>query len=73
VSHFHAYYVQLSYRAIASKLPSENYTLSCYKIYSKTLNIKLQRHSEEFITETRNGFRKGRSYTDPNILSQIIN
>lgn len=63
---FHAYYfVYLSYRAIVSKLSSEKYTLSCRKIYYNILNIKLQRYSEQFIIETQNGFRNGRSYADP--------
>jgi len=34
---------------------------TCYKIYSKILNMKLQNYSEVFMTETQNGFRKGRS------------
>jgi hypothetical protein len=38
---------------------------TCYKIYSKILNMKLQKYSEAFITETQNGFRKVRSCTDP--------
>jgi len=29
---------------------------TCYKIYSKILNMKLQNYSEAFITETQNGF-----------------
>ena len=29
---------------------------TCYKIYSKILNIKLHKYSEVFITETQNGF-----------------
>jgi len=64
--------MHLTYRAIVSKPPSEKYTLSCYKTYSKILNIKLQRHSEQFITETQNEFRKGRSYTDPNIFPKLL-
>ena len=29
---------------------------TCYKIYSKILNMKLQNYSEAFMTETHNGF-----------------
>jgi hypothetical protein len=38
---------------------------TCYKIYSRILNTKLQNYSEVFMTGTQNGFRKGRSCTDP--------
>jgi hypothetical protein len=37
---------------------------TCYKIYSKILNMKLQNYSEEFTIETQNGFREGHSCTD---------
>jgi predicted phosphoadenosine phosphosulfate sulfurtransferase len=45
---------------------------TCYKIYSKILNIKLQSYSEEFITETQNGFRKGRSCTDRTFCLKLL-
>ena len=45
---------------------------TCYKIYSRILNMKLQNYSEVFMTEMQNGFQKGWSCTD-NILPQIIN
>jgi hypothetical protein len=31
---------------------------TCYKIYSKILNMKLQSYSEEFMTGTQNRFQK---------------
>lgn len=37
---------------------------TCYEMYSKILNVKLQTCSKQFMTETQNGFRKGRSCTD---------
>ena len=43
---------------------------ACYKIYFKILNIKSQNYSEVFMTETQNGFRKGRSCKDPTFLKQ---
>ena len=45
---------------------------TCYKIYSKILNIKLQNHSEVFMTETQNGFRKERSCTDPTFCLKLL-
>jgi hypothetical protein len=36
---------------------------TCYKIYSKILNMKLQSYSEEFMTETHDRLRKRRSCT----------
>jgi hypothetical protein len=42
---------------------------TCYKTYSKILNMKLQKYSEVFMPETQNGFRKGRSCTDLKFLS----
>ena len=38
---------------------------SCYELYSEILNMKLQKYLEVFMTETQDGFRKGRSCTDP--------
>jgi hypothetical protein len=37
---------------------------NCYKVYSKIFNMKLQSYSEQFMTETQNRFRTGRSRTD---------
>ena len=45
---------------------------ACYKIYSKILNMKLQNYSEVFMTETQNGFRKGRSCTDPTFCLKLL-
>jgi hypothetical protein len=45
---------------------------TCYKIYSKILNMKLQNYSEEFMTETQNGFRMGRSCTDPKFCLKLL-
>ena len=45
---------------------------TCYKIYSKIINIKLQIYSENFMTETQNGFRKGRSCTDPTFCLKLL-
>jgi hypothetical protein len=45
---------------------------TCCKTYSKILNMKLQNYSEAFITETQNGFRKGRSCTDPIFCLRLI-
>jgi RNA-binding protein YlmH len=41
-------------------------------MYSKILNIKLQRYSEQLMTETQNGLRKGRSCTDPNFCLKLL-
>jgi len=38
---------------------------TCYNIYSKILNLKLQNYSELFMTGIQNGFRKGRSCMNP--------
>jgi len=45
---------------------------ACYKIYSKILNMKLQNYSEIFMTETQNGFRKGRSCTEPTFCLKLL-
>jgi len=45
---------------------------TCYKIYSRILNIKLQNYSGVFMTETQNGFRKGRSCTDPTFCLKLL-
>jgi len=45
---------------------------TCYKIYSRILNTKLQNYSEIFIAETQNGFRKGRSCTDPTFCLNLL-
>ena len=43
-----------------------------YKLYSKILNMKLQTYSEVFMTETQNGFWKGRSCTDPTFCLKLL-
>jgi len=45
---------------------------TCYKIHSKILNMKLQNYPEVFMTETKNGFRKGRSCTDPTFCLKLL-
>ena len=45
---------------------------TCYKLYSKILNMKLQKYWEVFMTETQNGFRKGRSGTDPTFCLKLL-
>jgi hypothetical protein len=45
---------------------------TCDTIHSKILNMKLQNYSEEFMTETQNGFRKGRSCTDPTFCLKLL-
>ena len=45
---------------------------TCYEMYSKILNMKPQKWSELFMTETRNGFRKGRSCTDPTFCFKLL-
>jgi hypothetical protein len=45
---------------------------TCYKIYSKIFNMKLQSYSEEFMTETQNGFRKEGLCTDPTVCLQLL-
>jgi hypothetical protein len=45
---------------------------TCYNIYSKILNRKLQKYSEVFMTETQNGFRKGWSCTDPTFCHKLL-
>jgi len=45
---------------------------TCYKIYSKILNMKLQKYSEIFMTETQEGFRKVRSCTDPTFCLKLL-
>jgi hypothetical protein len=45
---------------------------TCYKIYSRILSMKLQNYSEVFTTETKNGFRKGRSCTDPTFFLKLL-
>jgi len=34
--------------------------------------MKLQKHSEIFMTETQNGFRKERSCTDPTVCFKLL-
>jgi hypothetical protein len=34
--------------------------------------MKLQKYSEAFVTETENGFRKGRSCTDPTFCLKLL-
>jgi hypothetical protein len=45
---------------------------TCYKIYSEILNMKLQSYSEEFMTQTQNGFRKGCSCTDATFCLKLL-
>jgi hypothetical protein len=45
---------------------------TCYKIYSKILNMKPQKFSEVFMTEIQNGFRKGRSCTVPTFCLKLL-
>jgi len=45
---------------------------TCFKIYSRILNMKLQNYSEVFMTETQNGFRKRRSCTDPTFCLKLL-
>jgi len=45
---------------------------TCYKIYSRILNMKLQNYSDVFMTETQNGFRKGWSCTDPTLCLKLL-
>ena len=45
---------------------------TCYKIYSKILNMKLQNYSEVFMTETQNGFRKRRSCTNTTFCLKLL-
>jgi len=45
---------------------------TCYKIYSRILNMKLQNCSEVFMTETQNGIRKGRPCTDPTFCLKLL-
>ena len=45
---------------------------TCYKIYSKILNMKLQKYSEVFMTETQNAFRYGRSETDQTFCLKLL-
>jgi len=45
---------------------------TCNKICSKILNMKLEKYSEVFMTETQNGFRKGRSCTDPTFCFKLL-
>ena len=45
---------------------------TCYTIYSKFLNMKLQKYSEVFLTETQNSYRKGRSCTDPTFCLKLL-
>jgi hypothetical protein len=41
-------------------------------MYSKILNKKLQKYSEQFISEVQNGFRKGRSCTDATFYLKLL-
>jgi len=43
-----------------------------YKLYPNILNMKMQKYSELFMTETQNGFRKGRSCTDPTFFLKLL-
>jgi len=46
---------------------------TCYKIYSRILNMKLQIYSKVFMmTETQNGFRKGQSCTNPTFYLKLL-
>jgi len=45
---------------------------TCSNIYPKILNMKLQKYSEVFMTETQNGFRKERSCTDPTFRLKLL-
>jgi hypothetical protein len=45
---------------------------TCYKIYSKILNKKLQKYSERFISEGQNGFRIRRSCTDATFCLKLL-
>jgi hypothetical protein len=54
------------------KIRGINILNTFYKIYSKILNMKLQSYSEEFMTETQNGFRKGSSCTDPILCLKLL-
>jgi hypothetical protein len=45
---------------------------TCYKMYSRILNMKLLNYSEVFVTGTQNGFRKGRSCTDPTFCLKLL-
>jgi len=45
---------------------------TCYKLYSKILNMKLQKYSEVFMTETQNGFRKERSWMGPTFYLKLL-
>jgi hypothetical protein len=45
---------------------------TCYKIYSKILDMKPRKYSEVFMTETQSGFRKGRSCTDPAFYLKLL-
>ena len=45
---------------------------TCYELYSKILQMKLHKHPEVFVTETRNGFRKGRSCMDPTCCLKLL-
>jgi len=45
---------------------------TCFKIYSKILNMKQRYYSEAFMTEAQNGFRKGRLCTDPTFFLKLL-
>ena len=45
---------------------------TCYKSYSKLLNVNLQIFPEQFMTGTQNGFRKGRSCVDPTFGLKLL-
>jgi len=45
---------------------------TCPMLYSKILNKNLHKYSEIFMTETQNGFRKGRSCTDPTFFLKLL-
>jgi len=45
---------------------------TCYKLYSKILEMKLQKYSEVFMTETQNGSQRGWSCTDPTFCLKLL-
>jgi len=51
---------------------AEELVSNCCKLYSKVLNMQLQKYSEVFMTETQNGFQKGQSRTDPAFCLKLL-
>ena len=45
---------------------------TCYKIYAKILAKRLAEHAEEKLSESQNGFRKGRSCTDASYTVKLL-